>query len=79
MNMNYFRIIRNCSHGCTCGCHRHPGTKHVAACCTQCDICGHNITMGQMENHLAVCHKGEKVPSLADQMVREKINKEVAK
>jgi len=35
--------------------------------------------MGQMDDHLAVCHRGEKVPSLADQMAREKIDKEVAK
>ncbi len=49
--------------------------KHVAACCTKCSICDRNITMGQMDDHLKTCHKGEKIPTLTEQITRSKMKK----
>ncbi len=52
--------IKMCSHECDCDCHTGSGVMHVISCCDPCAICGRNIIRGEMDNHLAFCHKGAK-------------------
>ena len=50
--------IKMCSHQCDCDCHSEPGIIHIVSCCDLCAICGRNIAHGEMNRHLAACHKG---------------------
>lgn len=45
---------------CQCSCHKHPGTKHVIACCNRCPHCGRNIILAIYDRHVESCAQNEK-------------------
>jgi DNA-binding NtrC family response regulator len=57
---NAMETTEECSHECKCSCHdKDSRVVHIMACCEKCKICGKNIKIGEMDEHLKACHKNK--------------------